>query len=209
MVIYSSNASAFERKSPDVHVQAKRKVGLYIASPDLQISTQQWWAPRGPPAHLWWGLLVLVTYDKGNNKGGLLLYTTLCRKAPPEIFGCLRCLINTSVSFMSLFSVLSDLGLGVAEMLSVLVNALSIMLLAFKRPISHTLSGLVPSAICHKGVQSDISAVGAVYFQLCYFQRNQSMTFWVYPSLSLVDHYMWGENTYFWVIFFPKLLTFF
>lgn len=77
---------------------------------------------------------------------------------------------------MFLLSVLSDLDLGVAEMLNAMVNALSIMLLAFKRPISHTLSGLVPSTICHKGVQSDISAVGAVCFQLCYFQRNQSMT---------------------------------
>lgn len=106
----------------------------------------------------------------------LLVYTTLFRKVSPETFGCLRCLINSTVFFMSLFSVLSDLGLAVTEMPSVLVNALSIMLLAFKRPISHSLSGLVPSAICHKGAWSDISAVGAVCFQRCYFQRNQSMT---------------------------------
>lgn len=30
MAICSSNASVFERKSPDVHVEAKREVGLYI-----------------------------------------------------------------------------------------------------------------------------------------------------------------------------------
>lgn len=38
------------------------------------------------------------------------------------------------------------------------------MLLTFKRPESCSLSGLVPNVICHKGAQSDISAVAAVYF---------------------------------------------
>lgn len=94
----------------------------------------------------------------------LLLCTALCRKVPPEMFRHLICLIDTVALFMSLFSTLPDLVLGVTEILSVLLHALEILLLAFKRPTSRSLSGLVPSAICHEGAWSDISAVDAVRF---------------------------------------------
>lgn len=54
----------------------------------------------------------------------LLVYTSLCRKVPPETFRRLQCLSDTITFFMSPFSALPDLGLGVTEILSVLVNAL-------------------------------------------------------------------------------------
>lgn len=43
----------------------------------------------------------------------LLVYTTLCRKVPPETFGHTQCLIDTVAVFISLFSALPGHGLGV------------------------------------------------------------------------------------------------
>ena len=167
MPICSSNASAFERRNAGVHVQANEEVGLYIHC--LSRPANMHPAAVGTQRSFSTSLMRLAStgHLKVLVKGlrlHLLVYTTLCRKVPPETFRCLQCLIDTVAFFMSLLSALPNLGLGVTEILSVLVNALQIMLLAFKRPISHSLSGLVPSAICHEGAWSDISAVDAAYF---------------------------------------------
>lgn len=51
-----------------------------------------------------------------------LVYTPL--KSTPQKFNHLQCRIDTTAFFLSLFSALPNLGLGVTEILSVLVNAL-------------------------------------------------------------------------------------
>lgn len=103
---------------------------------------------------------------------------------------------------MSLFSVLPDLGFGVTEMLSVLVNALSIMLLAFKRPISHTLSGLIPSTICHRGARSDISAVGAVFPALLLSEKSEHDFLNVFLSVSCGPLSVRGKHIFLGEFFF-------
>lgn len=109
-----------EGKQMYMYKQANKWDYTYIASPDLQMCTQRSFSTCLMRLASTGHLKVLI---KGLHLH-LLVYTTLCRKVPPETFRHLQCFIDTIAFFMPLFSALPDLGLGVTEILSVLVNAL-------------------------------------------------------------------------------------